>query len=221
MRWEGIAPLKRSSRARSKPPRRRSHRCSSAPRGSIPAGSSPSMRRRRSRWMRSQPMPSAANATAHSPSRAGSSPAAPPARALSPGRPRPSSPPGRSWVAGAADVVVCDGFTGNVVLKALEGTIATVLGSLREEISASRRAKLGGLLIRPAARGLRDRLDPDTYGGAYLLGLRGLAVIAHGSSGRRAIANAIRLAARGVEHDVLGSILEQAEKGGVEFARPC
>ena len=112
----------------------------------------------------------------------------------------------RNLLEGATDVVVCDGFTGNLVLKALEGTIATVLSSLREEINASRRAKLGGLLIRPAARGLRDRLDPDTYGGAYLLGLRGLAVIAHGSSGQRAIANAIRLAARGVEHDVVGSL---------------
>src|SRR2546422_3156894 len=112
----------------------------------------------------------------------------------------------RNLLEGATDVVVCDGFTGNLVLKALEGTIATVLGSLREEINASRRAKLGGLLIRPAARGLRDRLDPDTYGGAYLLGLRGLAVIAHGSSGRLAIANAIRLAAPGVEHDVVGSL---------------
>src|SRR6266513_2696273 len=125
----------------------------------------------------------------------------------------------RNLLEGAADVVVCDGFTGNVVLKALEGTIATVLNGLREEIGASRRAKLGGLLIRPAARGLRNRLDPDTYGGAYLLGLRGLAVIAHGSSGRRAIANAIRLAARGVEHDVVGSLQERLEQGVLESAR--
>ena len=120
---------------------------------------------------------------------------------------------------GAADVVVCDGFTGNVVLKALEGTIRTVLNALRDEIASSRRAKLGGLLIRPAARGLRVRLDPDTYGGAFLLGLRGLAVIAHGSSGRRAIANAIRLAARGVEHDVVGSLQERLETGVLASAR--
>src|SRR5438105_1960251 len=125
----------------------------------------------------------------------------------------------RNLLEGAADVVVCDGFTGNVVLKALEGTIATVLNALREEITASRRAKLGGLLIRPAARSLRERLDPDTYGGAYLLGLRGLAVIAHGSSGRRAIANAIRLAARGVEHDVVGTLQERLEHSVLESAR--
>jgi phosphate acyltransferase len=125
----------------------------------------------------------------------------------------------RDLLAGAADVVVCDGFTGNVVLKALEGTVATLLEALREEIEASRRAKLGGLLIRPAARRLGERLNPDTYGGAYLLGLRGLAVIAHGNSGRRAIANAIRLAARGVEHDVVGRMQERLETGVLESAR--
>jgi glycerol-3-phosphate acyltransferase PlsX len=107
---------------------------------------------------------------------------------------------GRSLLEGEADVVVCDGFTGNVALKTLEGTIRSVLGALRDEISHSRRAQLGGLLIRPAARGLRARLDPDTYGGGYLLGLRGLVVIAHGSSSRVAITNATRMAARGVEH---------------------
>ncbi|MGD0715418.1 MAG: phosphate acyltransferase PlsX [Gaiellaceae bacterium] len=113
---------------------------------------------------------------------------------------------GRDILAGAADVVVTDGFTGNVTLKLLEGTIRTVLDALREEITATAGGKLGGLLIRPAARRLRHRLDPDTYGGAYLLGLRGLAVIAHGNSSRTAIANALRLAARGVEHDVVGRL---------------
>jgi glycerol-3-phosphate acyltransferase PlsX len=112
----------------------------------------------------------------------------------------------RDLLAKAADVVVTDGFTGNVTLKALEGTIRTVLEGLRQEIKATALGKLGGLLIRPASRRLRSRLDPDTYGGAYLLGLRGLAVIAHGNSSRTAIANAIRLAARGVEHDVTGRL---------------
>jgi glycerol-3-phosphate acyltransferase PlsX len=125
----------------------------------------------------------------------------------------------RDLLAGAADVVVCDGFTGNVVLKLLEGTISTVLEALREEITASRRGKVGGLLIRPAARGMRTRLDPDTYGGAYLLGLRGLAVIAHGNSPRRAIANAIRLAARGVEHDVVGRLAQRLPERVLASAR--
>jgi glycerol-3-phosphate acyltransferase PlsX len=113
---------------------------------------------------------------------------------------------GRDLLRGAADVVVTDGFTGNVVLKTLEGTIRTILDALRAEITATPRGKLGGLMIRPAARRLRRRLDPDTYGGAYLLGLRGLAVIAHGNSSQTAIANAVRLAARGVEHDVVGRL---------------
>ena len=113
---------------------------------------------------------------------------------------------GRDILAGASDVVVTDGFTGNVTLKLLEGTILTLFDALRTEIAATTAGKLGGLLIRPAARRLRHRLDPETFGGAYLLGLRGLVVIAHGNSSRTAIANAIRLAARGVEHDVVGRL---------------
>jgi glycerol-3-phosphate acyltransferase PlsX len=113
---------------------------------------------------------------------------------------------GRDVLEGAADVLVTDGFTGNVALKSVEGTIRTLLDSLREEITATTSGTLGGLLIRPAARRLRRRLDPDTYGGAYLLGLRGLVVIAHGNSSATAIANAIRLAARGVDHDVVGRL---------------
>jgi glycerol-3-phosphate acyltransferase PlsX len=120
----------------------------------------------------------------------------------------------RELLAGAADVVVTDGFTGNVCLKLMEGTIQTLLDALREEIVATPRGKLGGLLIRPAAERLRHRLDPDTYGGAYLLGLRGLAVIAHGNSTRRAIANAIRLAARGVEHRVVERLAERLAQSG-------
>jgi phosphate acyltransferase len=115
----------------------------------------------------------------------------------------------RDLLRGTTDVVVCDGFTGNVALKLLEGTIRELLEALREEISATPRGKLGGLLIRPAARRLRTRLDPDTYGGAYLLGLRGLSVIAHGNSSSRAIANAIRLAARGVENRVVERLGER------------
>ncbi len=126
---------------------------------------------------------------------------------------------GRDLLAGAANVVVTDGFTGNVALKVTEGTIQGLLEALREEITATTLGKLGGLLIRPAARRLRKRLDPDTYGGAYLLGLRGLAVIAHGNSSRRAITSAIRLAARGVERDVVGR-LTQSLGGSVLASRP-
>jgi phosphate acyltransferase len=120
---------------------------------------------------------------------------------------------GRDLLAKEADVVVCDGFTGNMALKLLEGTIRATLELFRAEVTASLRGKLGGLLIRPAARALRERLDPDTYGGAYLLGLRGLVVIAHGNSSRTAIANAIRYAARGVESRVVERLEERLGEG--------
>jgi glycerol-3-phosphate acyltransferase PlsX len=116
---------------------------------------------------------------------------------------------GRTLLAGEADVVVCDGFTGNVALKTLEGTIRVILGALREEAEASLRGKFGGALLRPAVQGLRTRLDPEEYGGGYLLGLRGLVVISHGSSSRRAIANAIRMAARGVDHEIVRLLQEE------------
>jgi phosphate acyltransferase len=118
----------------------------------------------------------------------------------------------RELLAHAADVVVCDGFTGNMALKLMEGTIKTLLDELRKEIEASPRGKLGGLLVRPAARGLRKRLDPDTYGGAYLLGLRGLSVIAHGNSSHTAIANAITLGAQGAAGNVVARVAARLEE---------
>jgi glycerol-3-phosphate acyltransferase PlsX len=125
----------------------------------------------------------------------------------------------RRLLEGDMDVVVTDGFTGNVALKALEGAIRTLLVGIQTELRSSVRGKLGGLLIRPAARQVRRRLDPDTYGGAYLLGLRGLVVIAHGSSSRIAIANAIALAARGVEHRVVERLEERLSDRVVASAR--
>jgi glycerol-3-phosphate acyltransferase PlsX len=118
----------------------------------------------------------------------------------------------RDLLAHAADVVVCDGFTGNMALKLMEGTIKTLLNELRSEIEATSRGKLGGLLIRPAASGLRKRLDPETYGGAYLLGLRGLSVIAHGNSSRTAIANAITLGAQGAAGNVVERVAARLEE---------
>lgn len=116
---------------------------------------------------------------------------------------------GRMILQGEADVVVADGFSGNIALKTLEGTVRSLLASLRDELDSSLRGKLGGFLIRPAARRVRSRLDPETYGGGYLLGLRGLVVIAHGSSSRVAISNAIELAARGAEHRVVERLAER------------
>ncbi len=125
----------------------------------------------------------------------------------------------RRMLEGDADVVVADGFTGNVALKAIEGTIHSLLETMRGELESSVRGKLGGLLIRPGARRVQRRLDPEEYGGAYLLGLRGLVVIAHGSSSRVAIANAVRLAARGVEHDVVERLAQRLPDRVVASAR--
>ena len=82
-----------------------------------------------------------------------------------------------------------------------------------------RGARLGGLLIRPATSRIRERLDPETYGGGYLLGLNGVVVIAHGSSTRVAVANAIRMAARGVEHEVVERLRERLAAGVLASAR--
>jgi glycerol-3-phosphate acyltransferase PlsX len=121
---------------------------------------------------------------------------------------------GRDLPAGSADVVVTDGFTGNVSLKLMEGTAKTVTGAIREAARSNPLAALGGLLMRPALGGLRRELHPDTTGGAILLGLRGIAVVAHGSSGAEGIANAVRLAARCVEVDAVGRTAALLREGG-------
>jgi len=105
---------------------------------------------------------------------------------------------GRDLLTGKADVIATDGFTGNVALKTLEGTAKTVGAAVGSAARSNPISALGGLLLRPALGGLRREMDPDTTGGAILLGVRGVAVIGHGSSGPEGIANAIRLAARAV-----------------------
>ena len=105
---------------------------------------------------------------------------------------------GRDLLTGVADVIATDGFTGNVALKTLEGTAKTVGAAVGAAARSNPVSALGGLLLRPALGGLRREMDPDTTGGAILLGIRGVAVVGHGSSGPEGIANAIRLAARTV-----------------------
>ncbi len=139
---------------------------------------------------------------------------------------------GRDLMADAADVVVTDGFTGNVMLKTIEGTAKAVAEAVRGAARSGPRAGLGGLLLRPALGSLRRELDPDTTGGAILLGLRGVAVVGHGSSGADGIANALRLAVRAVEERAVertGELLERSgmtrgamrdRKGGVSAVPP-
>lgn len=122
---------------------------------------------------------------------------------------------GNDLTAGRADLVVTDGFTGNVALKTIEGTATTVTGAIRERIESGRISKLGGLLIRSRLRGLREQLDPESVGGAYLLGLRSPVVICHGSSSARAVANAIALAERGVREQIVERTANSLERAGV------
>src|SRR3954449_7253783 len=105
---------------------------------------------------------------------------------------------GRDLLSGEADVIVTDGFTGNVTLKTLEGTARAVADAVRAASRSGPLAAAGGLLLRPALGGLRRGMDPNAVGGAILLGLRGVAVVAHGSSTPEGIANAVRLAHRAV-----------------------
>lgn len=102
---------------------------------------------------------------------------------------------GRDLSKDVADVVVCDGFVGNVVLKAMEGTAELVIDSVKHSVEHSIRGKIGLFLAMPVLKSLfRDKLDPSSYGGAPLLGLRNVAVICHGSSNARAIMNGIKAA---------------------------
>jgi glycerol-3-phosphate acyltransferase PlsX len=113
---------------------------------------------------------------------------------------------GKEIPAGAVDVVVCDGFTGNVVLKLAEGMAGAITGLIREEINSSLISKLFAVGVLPAFRRVRKRLDYAEYGGAPLLGLNGVCIVAHGRSNALAIKNAVRVAAQAVENDVIGHI---------------
>ena len=121
---------------------------------------------------------------------------------------------GRDLPAATVDVVVTDGFTGNVSLKLLEGTAKTIAAAVGDAARSNFLAAAGGLLLKPALNGLRRELHPDTTGGAILLGLRGIAVVGHGSSGAEGIANAVRLAARGAEGDAGGRTAALLAEGG-------
>jgi len=117
---------------------------------------------------------------------------------------------GRDIPTPASDVVVCDGFVGNIALKCLEGSAALVVDSIKDAAGGSIRGKLGLFLLRPLLRKLfRERLSPSAYGGAPLLGLNGLVMICHGSAKARAITNAIRTAHRFSNERLVEAITER------------
>jgi phosphate acyltransferase len=120
---------------------------------------------------------------------------------------------GGDVVSGRADVIVTDGFTGNIALKLMEGVSQTMLGAVREAAMSSVQAKLGGAMLRGALHGFRDEIDPEASGGAYLLGLRRLGVVPHGRFTRAGFAQAILRAERGAREDIVAQTdlaLEQA-----------
>jgi len=121
---------------------------------------------------------------------------------------------GRDIYNGRADVIVCDGFTGNVALKTSEGLIEAVLKLLKEELSRNLQVKVGALLSKQSFKRLKKRLDYSEYGGAPLLGLRGVSIICHGRSSSNAIKNAIRVAKEFAENQVNAKL--EAELSQVE-----
>lgn len=122
---------------------------------------------------------------------------------------------GGDLTAATVDVVVSGGFVGNIAIKIMEGTVRAVTGAIKDRAGANPVAGLGGLLMKPALNGLKRELQPDTTGGAILLGLRGIAVVGHGSAGAEGIANSIRLAARSVEVNAVKKTAELLTEGGI------
>lgn len=121
---------------------------------------------------------------------------------------------GRDLGSGAADVFVTDGFTGNVVLKTAEGVARAVGAALLESLASDEDEEMqrAGTTVMPKLLRLRERFDPETYGGGHLLGVKGTVVISHGSSSRVAIANALRMAADGADRGMVSRI--EAGLGG-------
>jgi len=127
---------------------------------------------------------------------------------------------GGDVVTGVADVIVTDGFTGNIALKLMEGVSQTMLGAIRQAAMSSARAKLGGVLLRGALRGFREEIDPEANGGAYLLGLRSLGVVPHGRFTRAGFAQAIVRAERGAREDIVGQTQRALAEAGALRSAP-
>jgi len=116
---------------------------------------------------------------------------------------------GRDISRGDCDVVVCDGFVGNVVLKFAEGLADALFGMMKEEFTSSVPATLGALLLKPGLKRIKKKVDYTEYGGAPLLGVNGMVIIAHGASNAKAIYNAIRVAKEGAQQNIVQGIAER------------
>jgi len=127
---------------------------------------------------------------------------------------------GREIPAGGADVVVCDGFVGNVVLKLSEGLAETLLGMLRTQMTSSLPNKLAAAVLQPGLRKVFRRMDYAEYGGVPLLGINGSAIVSHGRSNAKAIKNALRVARQTTETNVIGAIAGGLAKLQTESSNP-
>ena len=114
---------------------------------------------------------------------------------------------------GRVDVVVCDGFVGNVLLKFGEGLISFFTGHMKDELGKNLVSKLGAMTLRPTLRKIKNEMDSTEYGGAPLLGVNGIGIVSHGASGACAIKNAIRTAGDCVHHDINGKIMKALGSG--------
>ena len=121
---------------------------------------------------------------------------------------------GRDIPRGDVDVVVCDGFVGNVVLKFAEGLGASLFGMMKEEFTSTFSSKVGALLLKPGLKRIKKRMDYTEYGGAPLLGVQGVSIVAHGGSNAKAIRNAIRAAKEGVDNKIVDIIEEMMVPSG-------
>lgn len=128
---------------------------------------------------------------------------------------------GTDVAAAAVDVVVTDGFTGNVALKLMEGTAKTVATAVRDAVRSGLVSSLGGLLIRGSLATLREQLDPNATGGAILLGVRRPVVVAHGKSSAEGVANAVRLARRAADENMVERTAAALEKAGAVRSAPA
>lgn len=108
----------------------------------------------------------------------------------------------RELLQGKADIIVCDGFVGNMILKTLEGTVLEIMKGLKNELMSDTRSKIGGALIKPALKNFKSKFDYSEHGGAPILGVKDIVVKAHGSSDEKALKNAIRQAKICVENNV-------------------
>jgi len=119
---------------------------------------------------------------------------------------------GRDILSGKSEVIVCDGFVGNIALKIIEGTAGAIMALLKEEMTASLWRKAGALMLKPGLKRLKERLDYAEYGGMPLLGVKGVSIICHGSSRAKAIMNAIAAARNCVNSNFIGELEKSFEK---------